>query len=202
MKIRVLSILVLLSCNSYKISNSESEILNSLSDFLHSEYPKNFVLSPYSSQSILESDIVAKDSLGNIVDYHFIADGYTTFSRYKDSLDFLDLKDNYLLSNNNSILIQKHFKSITYDTLAIDNFKSIFHTDNTLSNQWASFYKNYPDVEGYLIISRPGISTDKKWAIIFYEIQQNSLDGEGKFVLFKKISNKWKVIESINKWVS
>ena len=180
----------------------EAHIFCTLSNSLKYEENLKYVISPYTRLSILESKIIIKDSLGNIQDYHFITDVYTIFTQFNDSLDFIDIKNNFVLSNKDSLYLPKFVNQILVDTLSIKNFKNIFKTPDLLTNQWAFFYDTYPRANGYLIISRPGISSDKQWAIIFYEIHRNSLDGSGNFVLLKRIGDEWKIVESINQWVS
>ena len=183
-------------------SQTEAQIYKSVSGYLRTINIEKYIISPISNLSILDIEVFLEDSTGARIDNHFIIDGYTSFSKFSNSLDFVELKNRFVETNMNPILIDEHFMSVALDTLYIENYKSIFKSNTGINNQWDAFDKNFPASNGYLIISRPGISIDGKWAILYYEVYNRSSECEGNFILLRKVQNMWMVVESIQLWVS
>ena len=197
--------LLIIACSYAEKHESDMEIMiyNSFLEYLQSKHEGEiFVLSPMSSLGVSDMDInvfFVQDSAGNIIEHHWITEVYKSWSKFSDSLNFFDLKNNYMLVNKSPIFINKYFESISLDTLSLKNYKAIFRTGVDLKSQWISFNLKHPKTDGYLLISRPGISSDKKWSIIYYEKHHNAVGG-GYFVLLKNIGYKWEVVESILSW--
>ena len=67
---------------------------------------------------------------------------------------------------------------------------------------WDKFHSKYPDCYGIINLSEIVFSDSGDRAIIFTESFRGSLDGEGNFVIMRKLNDQWVIEYLINQWIS
>lgn len=87
----------------------------------------------------------------------------------------------------------------------------ITHTINAPSREireilrkefWNGFYRKYPDTAGFAQFSRPVLSQDKHWALIYISYYCDRLCGYGALALLEMKDGKWVVLKDYGLWQS
>jgi hypothetical protein len=77
--------------------------------------------------------------------------------------------------------------------------KEYFGPDGTW---WPGFYRTYPNSQGILTLSRVGISSDRKQALLYYHNQWDGKAGIWAIVLLYHDGTKWLIKKEIPLWAS
>lgn len=67
---------------------------------------------------------------------------------------------------------------------------------------WPGFYTQFPGTAGYIMVSRPVLTSDRAWATIAVEYYCGGLCGYGSVYLLMRDDTGWKVVDSETLWVS
>jgi len=67
---------------------------------------------------------------------------------------------------------------------------------------WDGFYNKYPDSKGMISFTRVGFNQDMTEAILEIGHSYESLGADGTLIYLTKDNNGWKIIKTINTWVS
>jgi hypothetical protein len=110
--------------------------------------------------------------------------------------------DDYIERNSkpynlsNSFTLKERYMLVEYHEV------EKFFDDPDLDEAWKNFYRQFPDSNGYIVLSRVGFNPAKDQALVYTAWMCNSRCGEGKFVLMSKRDGKWKVEKKYTTWVS
>ena len=67
---------------------------------------------------------------------------------------------------------------------------------------WNEFYRQYPNSQGTLVLSRVGFNPAVDQALIYAGNESNYLAGAGFYYLLAKENGEWKIIQQLMVWVS
>ena len=67
---------------------------------------------------------------------------------------------------------------------------------------WKEYYGRYPSSVGVVTLSLPGLSADRKTAVIYAGILHGPLAGIGKVLLLKREEAGWKIAANVPMWVT
>jgi hypothetical protein len=69
-------------------------------------------------------------------------------------------------------------------------------------NGWAEFHEKYPTTRALVAISLPGINRERDRALLYIGSSCGPVCGGGVLVLLSKTDGKWKVVNTLDVWVS
>ncbi len=101
---------------------------------------------------------------------------------------------------------EKNRSKVVIDSIGNFNGSISYLTKNEMINLfkqggWVNYHKAFGNIP-LIKISRPGISTDKNKAFIYYSESFDGLAGAGFYVILEKINNNWRVKEKMQRWRS
>lgn len=67
---------------------------------------------------------------------------------------------------------------------------------------WDAFYQRYPDSSGYVRITRPVLTDDRKQALIYTSLFCGRLCGSGRLIRLELTASGWHVVDQRLLWVS
>ncbi len=88
--------------------------------------------------------------------------------------------------------------SLPYELVDKGEIDAIFEKNGW----WTDYYKKYPDSQGFLTVSRIGLSADGKQAMLYSANDCGGKCGAGTYVVMEKVGGSWRVIKEIVMWVS
>jgi len=116
-----------------------------------------------------------------------------------DTTIFTALVENNVLAYN----LDNKFNISTKTATLISNEESLYLFNSKDVNQsWSNFYRKYPNSKGMIEMSRVGFSSDKSQAIVAVGYYYGSLGADGLLIYLTKEQNSWRIIKTINSWVS
>ncbi len=71
-----------------------------------------------------------------------------------------------------------------------------------INKDWDEFYKRHPNSNGMIDMTRIGFNLDKSQAIVEIGHFYASLGADGLLIYLKYENNVWKIIKTVNTWVS
>lgn len=112
---------------------------------------------------------------------------------------FTALVDNNVLAYN----LENKFTVPTKKTTLISYEELLYFFNSKDINQgWSNFYRKYPNSNGTIEMSRVGFNSDKSQAIVAVGHYYGSLGADGLLIYLTKEQNSWRIIKTINSWVS
>jgi hypothetical protein len=102
----------------------------------------------------------------------------------------------YNLANNFSVST----KTITL--ISSEEILYLFNLKDVNNKGWSDFNRKYPNSNGMIGMSRVGFNLDKSQAIVAVEHHYGSLGADGFLIYLIKEQNSWRIIKTINSWVS
>ncbi len=67
---------------------------------------------------------------------------------------------------------------------------------------WDEFYKQYPDSQGEMTLSRVGFNHDMTEALVYVGNQSYYLAGAGWYVWLVKVNGAWEIKQQVMSWIS
>jgi hypothetical protein len=102
--------------------------------------------------------------------------------------------------NAKPYLLQRLFKlNSDYALISPEKIKDYFDEDG---GWWPAYYKDHPESQGLMRVSRVGFNPDMTQALAYASNQSGGLAGEGFFVLLVKDKGVWKVKDRVTIWIS
>ncbi len=110
--------------------------------------------------------------------------------------------DSYTRRNKTSVPLRKSFRlNVKYQIVPYKRIESLFDMIE-LENDWKTFYRKYPQSNGYLRLSRVGFNRAGDEALVSTAWMCGSLCGEGRYILLRKKHGLWKIEADVMTWVS
>ncbi|MBC7847031.1 MAG: hypothetical protein H7Y10_11110 [Flavobacterium sp.] len=116
-----------------------------------------------------------------------------------DTTIFTTLVESNVLAYNLDNKFTTSTKTITL--VSSEELQYLFNS-NDVNQGWSDFNKKYPNSNGIIKMSRVGFSSDKSQAIVAVEHYYGSLGADGLLIYLIKEQNNWRIIKTINPWVS
>jgi hypothetical protein len=125
-----------------------------------------------------------------------------TLQRVKEKIPALDEETlkNFQSQNEQSYLLQRLFKlDANYVLISPEKIGDYFGKDG---GWWPAYYKDYPESQGLMMVSRVGFNSEMTQALVYASNQSGDLAGEGFFVLLARDKGVWKVKKKVFIWIS
>ncbi|GAL87390.1 hypothetical protein JCM21142_41374 [Sporocytophaga myxococcoides] len=105
--------------------------------------------------------------------------------------------------NSSTYYLNNKFETPTKSvTLISEEEKKYFASSQDPNNGWDAFHKKYPKSNGIIQFSRIGFNVDKNQAIVEVSRYYASLGASGHLIYLVRENNSWRIIKTINTWVS
>ncbi len=148
------------------------------------------------------NDLVIGQKTSTSISISFANDYYQPLKTEFPNLDgtiFTALVGNNVLKYN----LDNKFTVSSKTTTLISSEELLYLFNSKDVNQgWSNFYRKYPNSNGIIEMSRVGFSPDKSQAIVAVEHYYGSLGADGLLIYLIKEQNSWRIIKTINLWVS
>jgi len=170
------------------VSNEEYEIYSSVI--------KEMYIEPNTKQVVIEERTFRYDFA--------IQDDEPWREKWKDKKKGLAIDDSaaddYEAKNGQKWLLNKDFFKLPVKvTLITDlDLKSIFH-GNWGELTWISYYRKFPDVRGFVMLSRIGFNTSRNQALIYIGSRCGPGCGDLHFLLLQKENGVWVTKKDLRK---
>jgi hypothetical protein len=135
----------------------------------------------------------------------YIVDNFPNVINAKDSLELIRLDKifthsdlDFIFKQNelrSSFFIKTNFLKANFELIQKDSLDK--YILNSPVDNFDDYFKRYGRY-GFLVVGLPLFSKDLKTAIIYISIHQSDICGERRKVIYKRISNKWKVIHILD----
>jgi hypothetical protein len=174
--------------NTDGVTNEEYEIYSSII--------KDLYIQPKTKQVIIEERTFRYDFA--------VQDDEPWRDKWKDKKKGLAIDDSaandYEAKNSQKWLLNKDsFKLPVKVTLITDlDLKSIFH-GNWGELPWINYYRKFPDVRGFVMLSRVGFNTARNQALIYVGSRCGPGCGDLHFLLLQKENDVWVTKKDLRK---
>ena len=86
--------------------------------------------------------------------------------------------------------------------LVLDRTDQVARNVASSEDGWNRYYASNPESQGYLEISRVGLSTDGRQALLYVGRQAGMMDGRGAMLLMEDDGIRWRVVSAVRLWGS
>lgn len=148
------------------------------------------------------NDLIVKQSTSGS---HSISFGNTYYEALKSENQNLDttIFIDFDAKNKATYNLDNKFEGSTKPVKLIsdEELKYIFDSQD-LNKDWNEFYKRYSKSNSMIQFTRVGFNLDKSQAVVEVGNYYASLGADGFIVYLVKENNVWKIVKTINTWVS
>lgn len=110
-----------------------------------------------------------------------------------------EMIDDFVENNKVAYPLESRFSlAVKYVLISEEQSRQIFAGQNG----WDEFYKQYPNSQGEMTLSRVGFNATRDMALVYVGNQSYWLAGAGYFLLMVKENNVWKVQQETMAWIS
>jgi hypothetical protein len=108
------------------------------------------------------------------------------------------LADDFAVRNRQVLTLEQHFNLAAKVVLLKQaDIQAIFKKGG-----WNEFYRQYPNSQGTLVLSRVGFNPVADQALVYAGNASNVLAGAGFYYLLARENGAWKIIQQLMVWVS
>ena len=194
-------LLVLMTNCTIKKDNLEPEFkLNPVDTINENEYQIYSLI--LKEKFVGSKELIIKQSTSISISSSFVNSYYESLKTELPNLDetiFID----FVVKNDSSYHLDNKFivPAKTVSLITNEETQYLFQAKD-INQGWFDFYHKYPDSIGMIDFTRVGLNSAKNQAIVSMGHYYASLGADGVIIYLVKENSSWRIIKTINTWVS